>query len=122
MGKKVNVDHCECVQYLFVTAIQYLCLPILSAWSKQINVRKDDGSRSITEPEPEHAHWVICMADIIQVSSVIVISVQLSIFCLSFLKLFDQGIKRQGSSCALPFCHPCLLDPWSLLAFYRQPP
>ena len=47
-----------------------LCLPILSAWSKQITVGKDDGSRSITDGDlqkPEHAHWVIWMADISRV-------------------------------------------------------
>ena len=121
-----NVNVCN-IYMLLVMAPQYniLCLPTLSAWSKQINVGKDDGSRSITDDglqKPKHAHWVIWMADIIRVSCIIDISVKLSFFCLSFLKLFDQGIKRQGSSCGLPFCHPCLLDPWSLLAFYRQPP
>ena len=43
-------------------------------------------------------------------------------FVCLFFNFLVQGIKRQGSSCGLPFCHPCLLDPWSLLAFYRQPP
>ena len=43
-------------------------------------------------------------------------------FVCLFFNFLVQGIKRQGSSCALPFCHPCLLDPWSLLAFHRQPP
>ena len=43
-------------------------------------------------------------------------------FVCLFVNFLVQGIKRQGSSCALPFCHPCLLDSRSLLAFYRQPP
>ena len=65
-----------------------LCLPILSAWSNQINVGKDDGSRSITDGDlqkAEHAHWVTWMADISRVSCIIDMNAQPSLFRLSFL-------------------------------------
>ena len=84
-----NVNVCN-IYMLLVMSPQYniLCLPILSAWSKQINVGKDDGSRSIIDNDlqkPRHAHWVIWMADISRVCCIIDMNAQPSSFCLYFL-------------------------------------